>query len=166
MVTAEELRRLFRYEPETGRFIRLVSMGRLAGVGAVAGCLMVRGDWTISVWRKKYKAHRLAWFYMTGEWPKDEIDHIDGNAQNNRWSNLREANSAQNKQNRHVSRSDNSHGLIGVYLHGKYADGTPQWRARIHLDGKCKHLGLFKSTVAAQAAYLQAKRELHPFNTL
>ena len=79
---------------------------------------------------------------------------------------MRGATSAQNKQNRHVARRDNQHGLIGVYLHGNYADGAQQWRARIHLGGKVKHLGLFKSQSAAQAAYLQAKRELHPFNTL
>jgi hypothetical protein len=165
-VTAEELRALFRYDPDTGDFTRLVAMGRKAEVGRVAGKKAVRGNWVISVRCRTYSAHRLAWLYMTGAWPVNEIDHIDGNPLNNRFSNLREATSAENKQNRHVARKDNKHGLIGAYLHARNADGSAVWRARIQIGGKQKSLGLFKSPEAAQAAYLSAKRELHPFNTL
>lgn len=161
-VTAEELRALFRYDPMTGEFTRLG--GPYAG--RVIGSKAVRGNWQIRVLGKTRAAHRLAWLYMTGDWPEHEIDHIDGNPVNNRWANLREATSAENKQNRHVARSNNSSGLIGGYLHGKAADGSPRWRARIQVGGKTKCLGLFKTPEAAQAAYLAAKRELHPFNTL
>lgn len=164
-LTLSEAQKLLSYDPETGVFTRLTSCGGYAK-GTVAGCVMVRGDRTISINRKRIKEHRLAWLFMTGNWPTKEIDHIDGNPQNNRFANLREATSAQNKQNRHVARKDNKHGLIGVYKHGVSKDGAPVWRARIQTDGKCKHIGLFDSAEKAQAAYLMAKRELHSFNTL
>lgn len=161
-VTASELRALLHYNPETGDFTRLT--GRYAG--KVAGNKAVRGNWRVNLGKDVYAAHRLAWLYMTGRWPENEIDHIDGNPLNNRFCNLREATSAENKQNRHVARSDNRHGLIGAYLHGTAADGSPRWRARIQVGGRAKCLGLHKTPEAAQAAYLAAKRELHPFNTL
>lgn len=165
MIDAAELRRLFKYEPDTGNFVRLVAMGRKAETGAIAGSKALRGNWRISIRKHQYAAHRLAWLYITGEWPKDEIDHIDGNPLNNRFANLREANSGENKQNRRVARKDNSHGFIGVYLHGK-SRGSALWRARIQLEGKQRHIGVFGSAEAAHAAYLDAKRKLHPFNTL
>ena len=165
LVTLSEARELLSYDPETGHFTRLVSAGGVAK-GSLAGCVMVRGDRTVSINKKRIKEHRLAWLFMTGDWPKEEIDHIDGNPQNNRFSNLREATSAQNKQNRHIARKDNLHGLIGVCKHGASKDGSPVWRARIQVDGKCKHIGLFDSAEKAQSAYLNAKRELHLFNTL
>ena len=165
-VTAEELRRLFRYEPETGKFVRLVSMGRRANVGDVAGAKSLRGSWVISVHQKRYYAHRLAWLYMTGSWPSHEIDHIDGNPLNNAFANLREATSAENKQNRHGARKDNSHGFMGVYVHARKADGSVQWRARIQTNGRSRCLGLYATPEEAQAAYVAAKRQLHSFNTL
>ena len=165
-VTADEVRRLFRYEPETGRFVRLVLMGRKAAVGDVAGGKSARGAWCISVHKQRHYAHRLAWLYMTGQWPSAEIDHIDGNPLNNAFSNLREATGAQNKQNRHVPRSDNAHGFMGVYRHGSRKDGRAMWRARVQLNGRQKHVGCFDTPEKANEAYLQAKRELHPFNTL
>lgn len=165
-VTAEELRVLFRYDPDTGDFTRLVAMGRRAEVGRVAGKKAARGNVAISIRCKSYQAHRLAWLYMTGEWPEHEIDHIDGDALNNRFDNLRQATSGENKQNRRRPRRDNAHGLIGAYPHARRADGSIVWRAKIQKDGKSKSLGLFNTPEEAQAAYIEAKRVLHPFNTL
>ena len=165
-VTADELRTLFRYDPETGHFVRLVSVGLRCKAGRIAGCKTVRGNWAITINYKTYAAHRLAWLYMTGQWPENEIDHIDGNATNNCFSNLREATSAENKQNRRVARKDNSHGFIGVYKHGSRKDGRDMWRARIQVDGHTKHIGCFDTPEQAHAEYVKTKRELHPFNTL
>lgn len=165
LASLADVRRLLSYDPESGVFTRLVSTGG-AAAGSVAGYVAVRGNRSISVNKKRFAEHRLAWFFMTGEWPKNEIDHIDGNPLNNRFSNLREATSSQNKQNRHKARSDNKHGLIGAYKHCVSAKGVTRWRARIQVDGVVKHIGLFDSAELAQAAYIEAKRQLHPFNTL
>lgn len=165
MAVLDEAKRLLSYDPESGVFTRLVSTGG-AAAGSVAGYVCVRGNRAISVNKKRIAEHRLAWLFMTGEWPKNEIDHIDGDPLNNRFSNLREATSSQNKQNRHKARRDNKHGLIGVYKHCVSAKGVTRWRARIQVDGAVKHIGLFDSAELAQAAYIAAKRQLHPFNTL
>lgn len=165
-VTAEELRRLFRYDEQTGQFIRRVTIGSRAMAGTVAGSKAVRGNWKVCVWGKSYAAHRLAWLYVTGDWPVNEIDHIDGNPLNNSFSNLRQATSAENKQNRRVARKDSSHGFIGVYRHGVRRDGRDMWRARIQLSGRNKHIGCFDTPEQAHAEYIRTKRELHTFNTL
>lgn len=163
--TAQRLRELLHYDPETGVFTYLVKRG-ICMPGTVAGSKMIRGNHSIGLEYRRYASHRLAWLYMTGEWPQQEIDHIDGDALNNKWSNLRLATSGQNKQNQHRPRRDNTSGYMGVYRHGVTHDGSPIWRARIDIDGKRKHLGLFDSPELAYSAYLNAKRHLHPFGNL
>jgi hypothetical protein len=103
---------------------------------------------------------RLAWFYTTGAWPKDQIDHIDGNKSNNRFANLREATPSQNTQNQRRAMRTNKLGILGVILaRGKF-------RAQIWFDGKNKFLGYFATAEAAHAAYLAAKRKFHPTCTI
>lgn len=164
-LTAQRLRELLYYEPATGAFSYRVKRG-ICNPGDPAGSQMVRGNHGIGIDYKRYAAHRLAWLYMTGHWPAKEIDHVDGNPMNNAWVNLREADSAQNKQNRHRPRSDNMSGLLGAMAHTPDANGRPRWRARIQLDGKQIHLGLFFSPEEAHSAYVEAKRRLHPFGVL
>lgn len=164
-ITAQRLREILHYDPDTGIFRYLVKRGTCAP-GSIAGSVMLRGNWSMGLEYGRYSAHRLAWLYMTGEWPALEVDHIDGNPVNNRWDNLRLATSAQNKQNQHRPRSDNTSGYLGVFLHGFARDGSKRWRARIQIDGKGKHLGLFKSPELAYSAYLKAKRQIHPFGNL
>ena len=158
-VTAALLRDLFHYDPATGVFTRLVRTSNNSRLGP-SGMVTKRGNVAICVVGKKRAAHRLAWLYMTGEWPADEIDHIDGDPTNNRFANLREANSAENKQNMRRARSGSKSGLLGVSPH------QGKWQARIHICGKVKRLGLFKTPEEAHLAYLTAKRELHPFGVL
>ena len=164
-LTAALLRERFHYNPTTGVFTRLVRTSNFCKLGP-AGMATKRGNVAICVGGKKRAAHRLAWLYMTGEWPKHEIDHIDGNPLNNCFANLREATGAQNKQNQHRPHIDNVSGFLGVFRHGKNRAGQIRWRARIQLDGKSIHIGLFDSPEAAHAAYLDAKRRLHPFGNL
>lgn len=100
MLTAEYLRSILEYDPPTGGWTWLVTKSNRAPVGSPAGSLRERGDITIRIDGKEHKAHRLAWLYMTGEWPPDQIDHRDLDRSHNRWDNLRLADNSQNNANR------------------------------------------------------------------
>lgn len=147
------LKSVLHFDPSTGDWTRLVDRGgQLAGTRA--GCLTKRGYEVMLIDGYMYYSHRLAWFYMTGEWPPEEIDHRDMNKRNNRWDNLRLATSSQNKRNAVKPRS-NKTGFKGVTLvRGKYH------RASISKDGKSTLLGYFESPEAAHAAYCKAANEI------
>jgi len=162
MLTQEELKRRFHYDPETGLFTRLISgKGRGNYKGAIAGTLNKKGYIEISINYKVYKAHRLAFLYMEGYFPDYHIDHEDTIKNHNWYSNLREATISQNAQNIIKARSDNlSTGVLGVYPNGR------NFYARIKLHQKVYHLGTFKTKEQAYNAYVNAKRKLHEFGTL
>jgi hypothetical protein len=142
------------YDPETGVFTWLVDRGVTPTAGRVAGTLSDRGYWVIFVEGRNYRAHRLAWFYMTGEWPVFEIDHRDTKRTNNRWKNLREATRSQNMSNSN-RRSDNKSGVKGVVAHG------PKWRAQIKARGRYIYLGTYDRKDDAVAAYAAAAQKHH-----
>ena len=99
-LTAEWLRAVLDYDPKTGLFHwRIDRGGRKARIGALAGSFDATGYIQIMIDGKNYKAHRLAWLYVTGNWPIGDIDHLNGERANNRWSNLREATKSINQQN-------------------------------------------------------------------
>jgi len=83
------------------------------------------------------------------------VDHIDHNGLNNRRSNLRLCTLAQNNRNM-VSRTGSSK-YKGVCWHG----GTKKWNAKIRLNRKCYHIGLFTDEIAAAKAYDKKAKELH-----
>lgn len=110
----ERLKELFEYNSETGLFIRKISCGRQKA-GVIAGTLMKDKKYVaIAIDGELYYAHRLAWLYMTGEWPKDLIDHIDIDGKNNKWVNLRETTNAQNLRNRKANKN-NTTGVKGIH---------------------------------------------------
>lgn len=74
-LTSETLKELLHYNPETGIFTWAKNAGQRAQVGRIAGSRTPSGYIKISLSRKLYAAHRLAWLYMTGSWPENEIDH-------------------------------------------------------------------------------------------
>ena len=154
MITAEELRSLYSYSPETGDFIRLTS-AYMNPAGSIAGTFDKDGYRQISIGPRKatkiYKSHRLAWLYMTGEWPKGHIDHINGNPSDNRWCNLREATPTQNVANA-KRRKDNTSGFKGVCWYRK----TKKWKAEIMISQKHIHLGYFDTPELAHQAYVDA----------
>ena len=158
-LTAERLRQALGYCPETGVFRWRMSNGKRAVAGEVAGGISRNGYVRISIDDTKHYAHRLAWLYAHGVWPKGQIDHINGEKTDNRIENLREATNAQNGQNRRTARADSQSGMIGVYLHPI----SGRWGAEIVKDGQKHSLGYFDTKEAAHAAYLSAKRELHEF---
>lgn len=157
MLTLERARETFRYEPDTGHFIRLRQCGHnQRQIGAIAGSLNDQGYRRIMLDRKDYRAHRLAWFMTHGTWPA-EIDHINGIRDDNRIANLRPADRFINTQNTSC-RADNKSGYQGVSFYRP----AGKWRAQIKKDGKSVGLGSFDSPQAAHEAYLQAKCEFHP----
>lgn len=147
MITQEELKRLFIYNPGTGEFIHTTSCRyKSFSAGDRAGTIN-KGYVMIRIPHRVYSAHRLAWLYMTGGWPKNCIDHINLERSDNRWLNLREATFSQNHCNKR-KQSNNTSGLKGVTRH------SVKWRAKIKIGDKHVHLGLFDCPAAAAFAYM------------
>lgn len=155
-LTAERLRAFVSYDPLTGEFTRLVNTAPMGRMGQAAGSLAKpHNRIELRVDGKLYKAHRLAWLYMTGEWPRHDIDHVDGDSTNNRWANLRDVDARTNGQNRRRPQKNNKLGLLGVCQVGD------QFLAQIRDADANRNLGLFESAEQAHQAYLAAKRALH-----
>jgi hypothetical protein len=153
MTSLEELRKLLRYDPETGEFTWLVNRGR-GRVGQPAGSTTGDGYRQIEVAGRSVRLHRVAWFWMTGEWPPEEIDHINSIKADNRWCNLRLATRSQNRANTRVH-SRNQLGLKGV----SYQKKGGRWSAQICVDNHRRRLGSFDSPELAHAAYMAAARK-------
>ena len=98
------------------------------------------GYYVGSILDRQYKAQRIIWLYMTGEWPEDEVDHIDHNKRNNRWVNLREASTKENGKNK-SKLVTNTSGQTGVY----WDQQTQKWRSFITVDEKKICLGRYDS---------------------
>jgi len=126
------LHSLLDYDPTTGLLTWRVNR-RQVKAGTVAGWVNGNGYLQITVQGKHYLVHQLVWFYTTGVWPSEVVDHVDGNKLNNSWKNLREATYRQNNWNRR----GNSGKLKGVTRNKR----TGKWRVQIHIDGKKKELG-------------------------
>ena len=146
-IGAEYLREILDYEPETGKFRWRVTRGRRAAVGDVAGSFDNRGYRRIKINNRPYREQRLAWLWMTGEWSQLEVDHIDGDQANNRWSNLRLATRSQNNSNQRI-RKDNTTGYKGVQRHKS--------GFRVMCNGR--HIGLFGNIGEARDAYCRAAK--------
>lgn len=147
------VRSLLSYDPATGEF-RWSNSRRNGAAGRLAGTIGKGGYRFIAVCGKRCRAHRLAWLWMTGAWPTNELDHINGNPADNAWSNLREATRVENCRNRAETKRSKT-GVAGVYWDG----GRNRWSAFIGLNGRSLPLGRFDSLEAAQAARVTAERQ-------
>jgi hypothetical protein len=172
-LTADQLRELLHYDPDTGLFRWREDIDHWRA-GLPAGTEMrqsqrdtryiVLGIGTTSERRYAYigirkavhRAHRLAWLYVYGEWPARELDHINGDGCDNRIVNLRLATASENMRNRR-RRSDNTSGFKGV----SWSKRSGRWIAHIGINRKIIHLGLFDTKEAAAAAYAEAAARLH-----
>lgn len=152
----EALKKILSYSKETGLFHWKVQNSRRVQVGDVAGGTNLSGYIVIGIGGKTYYAHRLAWLYVTGEWPK-QIDHRNGKHSDNRWINLREATHQQNVFNAKLAKN-NSSGFKGVTWH----KAAKKWSASVYADGKKKHLGLFLTSEDAHYAYVNAVKQIQP----
>jgi hypothetical protein len=140
-LSQEKLKDWIFYNSKTGQFLRKKYQLKSNKVGGLDS----HGYLGIGIQGKIYKAHQLAWLYHFGSHPKGQIDHINCNRQDNRIENLRNVNATINALNRSSAK--------GVYKHFN------KYRARIKINGKHLHLGLFDSEDQAKQVYLNAKKQ-------
>ena len=149
MLTQSRVKEILNYDRETGVLSCRVDRWMLK-VGDVVGNLMADGYLRLSIDGRTYKAHRVIWLWMTGEWPKKDIDHVDLNRSNNCWKNLRVATKSQGGANRRRP-ANNTSGLKGVCLLR-----SGRWQSAIKVNGRNIYLGLFDCPVAAHLSYVVA----------
>lgn len=153
-MTQDELKSILHYDLDTGLFTWLISPAKQTLIGTVAGHRNEKGYIKIGYKRKIYAAHRLAWLYVTGEWPVDQIDHWDLIKDNNRWLNLRECSNRENQFNQNV-RIDN---LLGVRNISKRKG---KFMVRFQYNGKHRSFGTFSSLEEAKTRADHLRKELH-----
>jgi len=153
----KRLHELFDYDSTTGLFTRKISQGGQMP-GTIAGKQRIDGYIDINISPKRYLAHRLAWFYVYGEWPKQMLDHKNGIRHDNRIQNLRQVTNSENQQNKKKVRSDSKSGLPCVYFSATHK----KWASYITLNGKQKHLGYFETASEASLEYMKQKAIIHP----
>lgn len=151
-ISRETLTKFINYNESTGSFLWAVNRGSIKA-GSKAGAVNGGGYLVIGINYKLYSAHRLAWLYVHGVWPKNFIDHINGVKTDNRISNLREATIRENGQNRIEHRTGK---LVGA----TYAKDRNMWRAQIEINNKNVRLGQFKTEQEAHKAYVDAKNRM------
>lgn len=149
MITQNELKRILDYNKETGIFTWLCDRGTNKVKNKIAGCIHSNGYIYISLNKRRYFAHRLAWLYVYGEWPSNQIDHINGVKDDNRIENLRDVIPRENSQNRKKHREGH---IIGT----TYSKLYKKWIAQIRIKGKVNRLGSFETQQEAHEVYLKA----------
>jgi hypothetical protein len=157
-ISIGELKRFLDYNPKTGVWIwidRPSGRGqRPQLIGAQAGSVSPKKPRSIMVVGKLYSSSILAWFYMTGGWPKKLIDHKNGDCQDDRWKNLRLATRGQNKMNSRVHKTSKL-GVKGVFMfNGKF-------RAQLKAGGRRRFVKDFDTLNEARLAYAQAAKKYH-----
>ena len=157
MITQSELKEVLEYNPDTGLFIWLKSNGnRRLKAGDAAGTKMRAGYIRITIKGRMYPAHRLAYLYMTGNFPENFIDHINHIKDDNRWTNLRDATNSQNQANR-LKLKNNTSGYKGVCWH----IARKKWIAQIMYMNKLIHLGYYTTPEEAHEAYKKKSIEIY-----
>lgn len=148
--THAELLAIIHYDPETGRFTHLRTSGK-ARKGAEVGKINCFGYREMRIFNRLFTAGRIAWFYMTGQWPEQVIDHINGDRSDNRWCNLRSASYLENNWNAPVSKNCKS-GLKGAWP----CKTTGRWQSLLTDGRKRIWLGRFDTAEEAHEAWIEA----------
>lgn len=149
-----KIKEILRYEPDTGKFFWVKTVGP-AKKGTEAGGLNNHGYVRIRVFGKKVFAHRLAWLFSYGEWPTDELDHVNAIRDDNRINNLRVADRSKNSHR--AKKTLSSSGFRGVYEHPQKMHTEKRWMAR----ASRKHIGLYSSPEEAYKAYCDFVEKTH-----
>lgn len=146
-IDAEYVRRRFLFDANTGRLVWRDGNWKGREVGETHF-----GYRRVKIQGKNYRVHRLIWLYVHGHWPKEFLDHVNGDRGDNRLCNLRECDHTQNMANR---RPQGGRKLKGITkFRGK------QWIAQIRHGGRSRYIGVFDTPEEANAAYLAKAREL------
>lgn len=154
-LTQEYLKKILEYDALTGEFTWLVTISN-GRKGNVAGSFLDSGYRRIKIDYKSYRTHRLVWLYTHGRWPKEVIDHINGDKSDNRLTNLRECSISQNLMNTGSVEGSTSK-YKGVSWHTK----SKRWRTKIGANGMRYDLGEYKNPEEAALAYNKKSLELH-----
>jgi hypothetical protein len=158
-IELERLRGVLKYQPRKGQFVWLVKRSATVPKGMVAGTLKESGHIQIYCFGKPYYAHRLAYLFMKGIWPPDDVDHKDGVRSNNKWSNLRPATNGQNNWNTRKLYKSNTSGKRGV----SWETISQRWKARVTVDGHQIQLGSFRKNKLKEAIAARRAGELKYF---
>lgn len=159
-ISQSRLKEIFSYDAENGLFTRVVTRSGRALSGSIVGNKLQKGYLGVKIDGSHYKLHRLAWLYVYGEFPTDQIDHINGIKDDNRIENLRAVNNSENQRNKRIQKNNNT-GTHGV----SWCSHRNKWRARVNKpDGTRVCLGRFsdieKAIRARKAA--EIKYGYHP----
>ena len=152
LLSYKKLKELLHYDSNTGIFTRIKAM-RGVRIGDEAGHKKENGYVYIYVNGKSYLAHRLAWFYMTGEWP-EQIDHLNHIRDDNRWINFRETTGTENQRNSTLYKNNKS-GTTGVYWY----EPSEKWATYIKANGKKNHIGYFEGKFEVLCARKSAENK-------
>jgi hypothetical protein len=151
VITQDNLKELMHYDLNTGVFTWKVATNGYIKKGDIAGEVMKKGYIRICVLKKRYMAHRLAFLYVLGRLPSDQVDHINRVKGDNRWINLRNATSSENSKNKSIS-SANKTGVTGMEF---YSGG--RYQSSIRVNRKLIYLGLFTDKFEAICARKSAE---------
>lgn len=152
-ISTDLLRALLHYDPATGAVMWAPASGRQGYAGTKTKFGYMRLEWRFG----RTAMHRVIWKYMTGMWPCDFVDHINGVRDDNRWCNLREADTRLNAVNCRLPKTNTS-GYRGVC---RARCKSKPWRAQVWVDGKRKAVGNFATPEEAHAAYVAVAQELY-----
>lgn len=155
-ITAERLRSLVRYEPDTGNFYWIVARGP-KHPGDIAGSVTTQGYNQLAIDRCSLRSNRMAFLYMNGVMPSGIIDHINGDRRDDRWANLRDITASMNSHNMRKASRKSKSGVLGVF----FLERKQKWTARLRKMGKDYHIGFFDTIDDAENAYIEKKRLVH-----
>ena len=147
-LTQKYLKSILDYNPDTGVFTWIIRPSYNMKAGGAAGSINGKGYNQIRINDIIFLAHRLAWLYMTGNFPEDQTDHINRDKSDNRWCNLRVCTNGQNKANSKKP-TNNTSGYKGV----RWFKKNKKWGAVIGFNNKDLYLGSYANKHEAAKVY-------------